>query len=152
MTPTATARNDQARAAVRHAETVIRDVAARNGSDVYEGFRIPWVREQVAVLFRALADGTARVCRHVGPDRPPQPLFAAAWDPGRLACAPCVDRLPAPDPVADATCDRCGRVVQPIYPGVVRVGMTLLSWGLCRRCVRATGMPMHPGSAARGGR
>lgn len=152
MSGATTAQADQVRAALDHSEAVIRSVAARNGTPVHEGARIPWLVDQVADLLRAVRDGTARTCRHVGIGQSPRPMMAAAWDPGRLTCFPCTDRLPPLSAEADATCDRCGRVVQPIHPGAMRVGLILLTWGLCRRCCRETGVPLHPKDVARGGR
>lgn len=148
MSAATTARDDQTRAAFGEAEAIIRNVAALNGSPVHEGAEIPWIVEQVGALVTALRTGTARVCRHVGPGRAPQPMIAAAWDPGRVACRPCTEKLPPLSAEDDARCDRCGRVVQPIFPGAVKVGLVLLTWGLCRRCCRNTGMPTHPSSVA----
>lgn len=149
MTASTAASRDQAKAATDHADAILEAVAAEAGASVHRGVSAPWVIQQVDALFRAIQTGEARLCPHVGPTMSPQPMSAAAWDPGRLCCAACAARLPALDPVEDARCDRCGHVVQVIFPGAVRAGAILLSWGLCAGCVVATGIPTHPGPGGR---
>lgn len=144
MTTTAqqTARLDQLHAAVREARGRIHATAERSGSPLYEGAGVAWLTEQLASLFQAVTSKTARLCPHVYPTGPLQPLSAATWDPGRLYCMPCARRLPPLDPIAERTCDRCARVVDPIYSGAAQIGLILIGWGLCGRCCRETGMPM----------
>lgn len=72
-------------------------------------------------------------------------IFACAWRPGLVVCAHCIPLLKAPTKLADATCDRCGRVCtgpatgDGIHPLVVQIGALTFSAGACRDC-----RPDHP--------
>lgn len=137
MSPSAgtTAFNDQYRAAVRAA----RDALNRMSRVGYQlPLRVtdsPWLADQVRKLLDAYKVGAARTCPHLG--HSPQVMHAAVWAPRTLVCSYCVGLIRPPTPIAEATCDRCGRLANYLHTGAVAIGPILLNYGLCTPCLTA---------------
>ncbi|MDN5751364.1 MAG: hypothetical protein L0H64_23170, partial [Pseudonocardia sp.] len=87
------------------------------------------------------AIGTADTCTHQPhPDRP-QPVHAAAWRPGLIACSRCPHLLAlARHDVRDRTCDGCGHQCagpdhgDGIRPVMIAAGALSYAVGVCRDC------------------
>ncbi len=100
-----------------------------------------WLRLDLLTTWTGWTAGTGRTCMHSPhPDRP-EPVFAAAWRPGLVACARCVHlTVLARGSRADRTCDRCGYVVagiehgEGIHPGRVTFGPIVFAYGTCPDC------------------
>lgn len=135
-----TAYADQLDAATADANRHLRATAAHTGGRLAHT-HAGWLADQAETLRRAMTDGTARVCRHIGPS--PRIAHAAAWAPGVLVCSSCI-RLVMPDADEDGTCDRCRRPVLTLHAGVVALGPVLLAYGLCGACTSATGILACP--------
>jgi hypothetical protein len=127
---------DQIGAAAADLGRRVRTLAADRGLPLVDVRADPWARGILAHLAAAALAGRLEGCPHV---RSPRPVVTAAWRPGVVTCGPCSGVFSlAHDPTADATCDRCKRVVQPIYPSIVAAGPLLLLAGLCKQCLRKT--------------
>jgi hypothetical protein len=139
---------DQADAAARDARTLLGRVAEATGTTprnvavvAVEG----WLRLAAVDALRGFLDGSARVCTHNPSLRRYELIFACAWRPGLVVCAHCIPLLKAPTKLADATCDRCGRVCtgpatgDGIHPLVVQIGALTFNAGACGDC-----RPDHP--------
>ncbi|WP_068928127.1 hypothetical protein [Planobispora rosea] len=145
MTTTAqTALADQLAAAVAHASREHRQIARHIGAPLRKAPHHPWLSAQLSIIVNALTEGTARLCPHI--TAAPTVLHSAAWAPGDLVCSACIRAL-SPSDAEDSTCDRCRRPARPIYPGMAHAGVLLLSYGLCRRCARRTGLGSLPAEA-----
>lgn len=101
-------------------------------------FHVPPQDWHRAVLDRhntAVRDGRGLSCPHSGQ---PQPLFAAAWRPGRTACGPCAVTMLLPvDDVENWTCDRCSQHLPgKIAPSALQSGWFIIFVGLCPGCRR----------------
>ena len=134
---------DQADAAGRDARTLLLRVADATGTTPRE--MVPsavegWLRLAGVDALRGFLDGSARVCTHNPTFRRHELIFACAWKPGLVVCAHCIPLLKAPTTVADATCDRCGRVCagpaddDGIHPLVLQIGALTFNAGACRDC------------------
>ena len=135
---------DQTEAATDDAHRVLLAEAAALG---VEGENIPhrdmaeWVRLPLLDTWVRWCTGRGRTCLHEPhPDRP-EPVFAAAWRPGLVACARCPHLIQLRRGSAkDRTCDRCGRVTtgpergDGIHPGRVQLGPLLFAYGCCGDC------------------
>lgn len=100
-----------------------------------------WVTLSVMQAVAGWAIGTADTCTHQPhPDRP-QPVHAAAWRPGLIACSRCphLFALPRGD-VRDRTCDGCGHQCagpdhrDGIRSVVIAAGALSYAVGVCRGC------------------
>lgn len=100
-----------------------------------------WLRLGVLDTWVGFMANRAATCRHNPHPLRPQPVFAAAWKPGLVTCAACVNlfRLP-PGAAADMTCDACGRICgggdtgDPIHPSLVQFGPMVFQYGTCPDC------------------
>ncbi|WP_431916325.1 hypothetical protein [Nonomuraea jabiensis] len=149
MTTTAanTARADQLAAAVADATRHHHRIAAREHLPLLVIPDNPWLADQVRRLHTALTNRQALVCPHITGS--PSVVYAAAWAPGLLVCPACVGQLRPADDAEDGTCDRCRRHTDALYAGVVQTGPLLLAYGLCRHCIRRTGLAdHHPGGTS----
>ena len=110
-----------------------------------------WVRLTLLDAFTTWASGRGSTCRHQPtPDRP-EPVLAAAWRPGLVACMRCAHLTGLPSGSAkDRTCDRCGRVCaglehgDGIHPGMVQLGPLIYQYGTCRDCRPSTASDNPP--------
>lgn len=100
-----------------------------------------WVRLGVVSTWTAWSLGQGSTCMHAPSVDRPEPVFAAAWRPGLVACARCVHlTVLRPGSPADRTCDACGHVVagidhgEGIYPGRLQFGPMLYAYGTCDGC------------------
>jgi hypothetical protein len=88
--------------------------------------------------------GTARTCLHTPHPERPEPVFAAAWRPGVVACRRCTHLLRVGSAIRDATCDGCGHVClgvaagDGITPSAFPFGPLTFWAGACKDC---TGTP-----------
>ncbi|MBF8187460.1 hypothetical protein ITP53_17305 [Nonomuraea sp. K274] len=139
-----TARADQLAAAVAEATRHQHRIADREHLPLLAIPDNPWLADQVRRLHTAITSRQARVCPHITGS--PSVVYAAAWTPGLLVCPACVGHLRPTDDAEDGTCDRCRRPANELYAGIVQTGPLLLAYGLCRHCVRRTGLAnLHPG-------
>jgi hypothetical protein len=101
-----------------------------------------WLRLPLLDTFVNWIGGKAATCVHdPHPDRP-QPVVAAAWRPGTIACTACEPFLFAlrRGSEADRRCDGCGKVTRGpaaddgIYPVALQAGPMLYRAGVCRDC------------------
>lgn len=101
----------------------------------------PWVRLCVLETWSRWALGTADTCMHAPRIERAEPVSAAAWRPGVVACGQCSHLLTLPrGSAADRRCDGCGRVTagpehgDGIRPCVLKVATMLYLLGACERC------------------
>ncbi|GGM82277.1 hypothetical protein GCM10012275_61130 [Longimycelium tulufanense] len=127
--PTALA--DQYDAATQQARRELHQAATRLAGRVTDGPLPAWLADHAAAFRLALITGQVRGCAHLADG--PRVAHAAVWAPGYLVCPHCVAAL-APDPVEDATCDRCRRPAGRLFAGTVALGPILLAYGLCEPC------------------
>jgi hypothetical protein len=143
---------DQGRAAASDALRFLELEAPYLGAPVTEVdiAAIPeWLRLDLLSTWTAWLAGTGRTCMHdPHPDRP-EPVFAAAWLPGLIACRRCIHlTVLRPGSVKDRTCDRCGRVAaglehgEGIHPGRITFGPIVFAFGMCPDC-RPNDAPGH---------
>ncbi len=134
---------DQADAAAGDARNLLQRVAEATGKPLHHLHPASvdgWLRLSAVDALRGFLDGSARVCLHNPTPRHHEPIFACAWKPGLVVCALCITLLRAPNRVADATCDRCGRVCagvatnDGIYPLTLQLGMLTFNAGACPEC------------------
>jgi hypothetical protein len=100
-----------------------------------------WLRLDLLSTWTTWQAGSGRTCMHdPRPDRP-EPVFAAAWLPGLIACARCIHLTVLPrGSRKDRTCDRCGHVVagidhgEGIHPGRITFGPIVFGYGTCPDC------------------
>lgn len=136
---------DQADAAAAHLH---RGTAAAAAAGAFESFggiameEVPgWVRLGLLDTLLRWTTGEAETCLHAPVATRPQPVFAAAWKPGRVVCARCghLLKLPARSP-EERRCDGCGCIVagdehgDPIWPISVQCGGINYAHGCCRDC------------------
>jgi len=98
-----------------------------------------WLRLSVTATLCSFAAGTASTCMHAPHLGRAEPLHAAVWRPGLIACSRCSHLLEVHGPAAH-TCDGCGRVCPPAHEDGVRlvalaVGPVLFVTGTCSDCV-----------------
>lgn len=136
-----TAREDQERAAVAHAQAALSGhvEALPGGGDTVSGVRpAPWLLDAVARHNRAQTDGNGWHCPHAG--RSPGLLVVAVWRPGRTWCADCAARpgsgIMAASDREEYTCDACGAFVPEtgVFIGVTVVGHTMIYFAVCPPC------------------
>lgn len=135
---------DQCRAATRDASDLLQRAAETLDNQVRAGNPgdIPgWARLGLLTAWCEWVADSASTCMHSPNPRSPQPVIAAAWKPGLIACPGCTHLLALPrGGVADRTCDGCGRVVagadagDPIYPTNVAFGELIWMAGTCTDC------------------
>lgn len=100
-----------------------------------------WFRLGAVEALTRWSAGQASTCFHAPHPARPQPIAAAAWKPGLIACLACphLFRLPRLS-AADRRCDGCGRVTtgpehdDGIHPNSVQFGPLLYTAGACRDC------------------
>jgi hypothetical protein len=135
---------DQSEAAAAAVDRGMRGAAAAMGHErlkMLPATQHPdWVRLGALNVLAVWAAGKARTCMHAPSPERPQPIVAAAWRPGVIACADCrhLFRLREGSEVAK-TCDGCGRVTQgppddPIRTDILAVGELMFMFGVCRDC------------------
>lgn len=73
-------------------------------------------------------------CIHAPHPSRPQPVAAAAWRPGFVACMACVGRHFHLRGERAYTCDGCGRLGENIHAGRIVVGPILFMFGVCPEC------------------
>lgn len=134
---------DQGDAAAHETHTHMRDLADHHHGEVIArpvDDHPEWVR---LALISTLADwitGKARTCLHSPDPRRPQPVQAAAWKPGVIACRHCTHlfALPADSP-KNWTCDCCGHVIdhsrgEKIWATAISCGLFMYQLGACIDC------------------
>jgi hypothetical protein len=130
--PALTALLDQVDAASRQVRTGLRAIADGGGFQLGAGDE--WAREVVDDLLDRALTRRLRACPHI---TSPQPVVTAAWRRNLITCWACA-RLVfdiSSDPIADATCDACGRYTAGrIHPGMVAAGPLMILVGRCGRC------------------
>ncbi len=134
---------DQADAAAGDARTLLGRVAEAMGKplrDLHPAAVDGWLRLSAVDALRGFLDGSCRVCLHNPTPRRYEPIFACAWWPGLAVYQHCITLLRAPNQVADATCDRCGRVCagpatgDGIHPLTLQLGALTFNAGACLDC------------------
>jgi hypothetical protein len=131
--PAATAYADQLSAAVREAQTVMRDLSQAMNEPMVTTRPTGWLLAQGLAVQAAMNTGTARACRHVADS--PTVAYAAVWKPGFITCLACRPLL-APSPLEDLICDKCQtHTPGGLHPCTVAVGPIILAFGLCPGCL-----------------
>ena len=131
---------DQYKAAAQQVYARIPAVAASTDSTVSSSTlsQAPgWVRLNVLDTIVGWSAGHGQVCVHQPHPSRPQPVVAAAWKPGLVACGHCTHLLRIKSgSIADRTCDGCGSVDphDGLYPTTVTVGPLIYSLGVCQTC------------------
>jgi hypothetical protein len=135
---------DQRQAAARDAHRFLELEAPFLGAPVEELdiARLPdWLRLDLLSTWSGWTSGTGRTCVHDPRPERPEPVFAAAWRPGLIACQRCIHlTVLRPGSKADRTCDCCGHVVagldqgEGISPGRLTFGPIVFGYGLCSSC------------------
>jgi hypothetical protein len=144
--PTHTA--DQLAAAIRDAASVITTAARERSTPVLDSSGLPWIEAQCAQLRDAYLTGHARECAHIARTTSPTVMYAAAWRPAHLYCAPCA-AVAFLDATEDNTCDRCRRTTDNITTGSVCFGPVVFAFGLCPPCADETGVANAPAKGPR---
>jgi hypothetical protein len=133
-TPGLTALLDQVDAAARQVHAGLRAQAAASGQPLRNVAGDPWARQVVDDVHAAELEGRLYGCQHLAA---PRPVITAAWRRDLVTCPPCAKAAfdLRGDPVADGTCDRCGRYSRGhIFPGLFAAGVLLVLVGLCGDC------------------
>jgi hypothetical protein len=158
LTPPAV--RDQADAASSETLSIARGLAPLIGDgEVRAGYPVDfpgWLRLLILDAFAQWLTGKADTCRHNPHPSRPQPIVAAAWRPGLVACRLCTHLVHLPrGSDADATCDLCGHQCagvpdDPIYPSVVQLGPLMFMYGTCSACrPDHSALPVLPRQRAR---
>jgi hypothetical protein len=156
MRPAAIALLDQAEAATRHAEAVMRAQAARNGASMIHARPGPITcgivdRMQNRMLDNAL-DRRPTLCEHLS-YQTPAVAFWPAWAPGKIRCPVCTDRAHRRirGTREDKRCDHCKRITTRIHPDAAQLPAVVVNlppfapsaippiivqYGLCPSCQR----------------
>lgn len=125
---------DQLRAATHDASRLIDQLASDTGMISELTVCCAPLAELVERWAEPTLDGSyAATCRHVTVQ--PAVLFAAVGRPGHVVCSRCVPDLSSHG-LENHRCDLCQRVVTTIHNGVLPIGPVVLTYGICRRCVR----------------
>ncbi|SQD96281.1 hypothetical protein FMEAI12_3560026 [Parafrankia sp. Ea1.12] len=130
---------DQADAAAVAVEGRMQQYAAEHGA-LYRraaADEIPeWIRFGVVEALVTFSARRATTCQHAPDPARPQPVYAAAWRPGVIACAACCGFLFRLAGDRDRTCDRCGHIERErgVYPCSVALGPLTFMFGLCHEC------------------
>lgn len=92
-----------------------------------------WVVRLAEDLRARAAAGTVVTCPHLVE---PRAAVTAAWRRDLVTCIDCIDQFDLrDDPVADATCDVCGRVCPDgLHPSIAQAGPMLIMLGRCEQC------------------
>lgn len=99
-----------------------------------------WVRLGVLSALTTWLTGEGSTCMHSPHPQRPQPITAAAWRPGLIACVRCAHLFVIANATKDATCDGCGRVTagltnnDGIRPSIVAMGPLTWLFGVCNEC------------------
>jgi hypothetical protein len=100
-----------------------------------------WVRLGLLDTLVRWLTSRGATCMHSPVPSRPQPLHAAAWRPGLVACGACVHLLALPrGSDADRRCDGCGHLTtgvehgDGIWPTAVAFGPLSYALGCCRDC------------------
>lgn len=135
---------DQISAAARHVRQSICDGARDHGFAYLErpACDVPeWVRLGLLDAFAAWVGGHADTCQHQPTYRRPQPVVAAAWRPGVIACGQCTHLFLLPrHRDNDRRCDGCGRITtgpensDGIRPNVAALAGFAYMFGTCAEC------------------
>jgi len=92
-----------------------------------------WVVRLAEDLAARAAAGAVSTCPHLDE---PCPAVTAAWRRDLVTCIDCIGQFDlSADPVADATCDVCGRVCPDgLHPSIAQAGTVLIMLGRCEQC------------------
>lgn len=95
-----------------------------------------WARLGAINALGTWCHGEGYTCAHNPSFELPQPVFAAAWKPGLVACIRCTGLMSVPQGSdLDRTCDGpCGQVVARIRPSAVQLAAFTWSFGSCPNC------------------
>lgn len=107
-----------------------------------------WLRLSVVDALARFVEGAATTCIHNPDPSRPQPVLAAAWSPGLVACFLCTQLFALPGgSVSDRTCDGCGHLCdtaagEMVYPGMIQLGPLVFQYGTCAGCRMADVTPV----------
>lgn len=122
---------DQLDAAERHA----RALAHAANPDRIEAHPIAhmpaWVRLGLLTEVVTWAHGAGRVCLHSPRPSRPQAIFAAAWQPGFVACQECLHYFKT----RTRLCSHCGRAAASGDPHAVQIRFITYFFRVCPDCV-----------------
>lgn len=140
LPPHRQARHDQLQAATRETHQRMDWIAGLHpDSAATDGHRDPWVHDLADQLLKLIDTHQARWCPHLAGGSA-QPMHAAAWLPGIIACDLCVALgIFGVEGQADRICDRCGTdtLGQGIHTGQASIGPIEISYGACEACFAA---------------
>ena len=134
---------DQFDAAARDVDRLLKDLGRDLGATIggLDYTAVPdWLRLSLVDTWFAFVGGTADTCMHAPVISHPQPVVAAVWRPGLIACAACA-HLTKVTGEADRSCDRCARVCAGLDAGEgihgcsISFGPLLYMFGLCPGCM-----------------
>lgn len=132
---------DQADAAADHATAVTTAAARQHGAthiNIHANSQPEWIRLTILETLVKWIAGKADTCPHSPTPVRPQPVIAAAWRPGLVACARCPHLLRLrPGSAKDRTCDGCGTVVfeaGELWAATIVYGPLSFSFGACGAC------------------
>lgn len=130
---------DQLDAAVTDVSAAQASTGERVGLDMAD--TPTWLRLGVLDAWASYCLGDATTCVHNPSADRPEPVFAAAWKPGIVACRACTHLLVLPrNSRADRICDACGYECagldagDPIYPSSAQIASMLYHFGTCAGC------------------
>jgi hypothetical protein len=97
-----------------------------------------WVRLGMYDTMLKWHEGRVLTCIHMPRPEQPEPVYAAAWKPGAVVCAPCKHML-AVTGIADTICDGCGHQCKGmpddgIMPVTAFCGALAYQMGVCGAC------------------
>jgi hypothetical protein len=97
-----------------------------------------WLRLGLYDTLLAWSKGEVQTCVHRPTMGSPEPCWAVAWMPGKIACKKCVWQFTVTGDL-DRTCDGCGRVVDGmpddgITPVSIFAGSLCYEAGACLQC------------------
>jgi hypothetical protein len=119
---TLTSMVDQADAAGRHAEAIMHQIAAHEGTQVEHVLVGQATRDVITRMATQAAAGQLTLCPHLSWSAP-EPAWWVAWAPGRLRCRDCAiaaQRRIRGTP-EDRRCDRCGKIRSGIHADLVQL-------------------------------
>lgn len=137
---------DQAEATAEHLrDGWLRATAHRRADVTYRTARWgrypTWVTLGIMTTITEWAAEVGSTCTHAPTATRPQPVHAAAWRPGLVACGRCIFLLNLPrGAAAESLCDGCGHQCagvddgDPIWSSVIVAGVLTYSVGVCRSC------------------
>lgn len=129
--------DDQAAAAVRHAERIVRRVARNRGRPLVDATDHPAISRLGRELRGRFNLGMLRSCPHV---TWPEPVVWRAWDPDIVLCPSCAVAISEPiaGTRADFECDACGAHDRRGQGCMAQYGPALILLFLCRSCQART--------------